>query len=340
VAHEVVMPAMEMDQESATLLRWIKPVGSVVVQGEPIMEIETDKVTVEIEAPRSGILDALLAEEGDVVAVGTVVALIRPSVGAVSVPTSPTPLPAQQAEASEPLVEAEPAPFRDLPLGNAQAIVAARLQRSHAEAPHFALRRTIDASALQQGSEAGEPDGSTVLSRILAACALALVDHPRLNAHFVDDGLRLWTDVHLGVAVAIDDALVVPVIRQAQLKSVSELAAEVTDLASRARSSQLTPSEIRGSTFSVSNLGMFAVDDFTAILNPPEVAILTIGRVESRAVVTGEGNVAVAPTLTLTLCADHRAVNGAEAAQFLTDLSNRLERPYSEDGGIAGEGNQ
>lgn len=327
------MPAMEMDQESATLVRWLKPAGSVVVQGEPIMEIETDKVTVEIEAPRSGVLDSLLAEEGDVVAVGTVVALIRSSGEGATASTPSTVAPPRKDAGSTDRAqgsELEPAPFRDQPLDSVQARAAARLQRSHAEAPHVALRRTIDASALVGGADGEErdsaPDGSSLLSRVLAACALSLVEFPRLNAHFVDDSVRLWTDVHLGVAVAIDDALIVPVIRQAQLKSAAQLAAEIRDLALRARSSQLTPAEVRGSTFSVTNLGMFDVDDFTAILNPPEVAILTVGRVERRAVPSSDGSVAVAPTLTLTLCVDHRAVNGADAARFLTELSHRLER--------------
>jgi pyruvate dehydrogenase E2 component (dihydrolipoamide acetyltransferase) len=330
VTYEVVMPAMEMDQESATLLRWLRPAGSVVTQGEPIMEIETDKVTVEIEAPRSGTLDTLLANEGDLVAVGTVVALIRPASETASTSTTPAPpstAPPPGNPDGPPVGQRAAAPYRDVPLDSVQSQVAARLQRSHAEAPHFAVRRTVDASALLAGSVAG----STLLSQVLAACAQTLMECPRLNAHFVDGSVRLWREVRLGVAVAVGDALLVPVIGDAQLKSATQLASEVHDLASRARSSQLTPAEVRGSTFSVSNLGMFAVDDFTAILNPPEVAILTLGRVEPRVVPTADGSVAVRSSLALTLCVDHRAVNGAEAARFMTHLCDRLEGGSSRD---------
>ena len=209
--------------------------------------------------------------------------------------------------------------------------MAARVHRSYSAAPHIALRRTIDASALVEAvPPAGAEDpagGPTLLSLVLAACARTLLDHPLLNAHLVDDELRLWSDVHLGVAVSVAGALLVPVIRNADRKSPAQLAADVSDLAGRARDSRISPAELRGSTFSVSNLGRYAVDDFTAILNPPEVGILAMGRIEQRPVVRAPGSVVAAPALTLTLCVDHRAVNGAEAAEFLTDLARRLQDP-------------
>ena len=320
MAYEVVMPAMEMDQESATLLQWLKPVGALVAEGEPLMEIETDKVTVEIEAPASGILESLSASPGDVVPVGAVVALIRAD--------SDKPAPADSGAASKrwatatpPVAEAAPTPYRVVPVRGVQAQVAARVHRSYSAAPHIALRRTIDATALV---EAGAP---TLLSLVLATCARTLLDHPLLNAHLVDDELRLWSEVHLGVAVSVAGALLVPVVRDAHRRSPAEIAADVADLAERARSSRLSPAELRGSTFSVSNLGRYAVDDFTAILNPPEVGILAMGRIEQRPVVRSPGTVVAAPALTLTLCVDHRAVNGAEAAEFLTDLARRLQEP-------------
>jgi pyruvate dehydrogenase E2 component (dihydrolipoamide acetyltransferase) len=313
VAYEVVMPAMEMDQESATLLRWLKPEGSVVAEGEPLMEIETDKVTVEIEAPASGILESFSAAPGDVVPVGAVVALIR---GA-----SDPPAPPPQAIRAAPAAEAVSTPYRVVPVRGVQAQVAARVHRSWTAAPHIALRRTIDATALVG---AGAP---TPLSLVLATCARTLLDHPQLNAHLVDDELRLWPEVHLGVAVSVAGALLVPVVRDAHRRSPAEIAADVADLAERARASRLSPAELRGSTFSVSNLGRYAVDDFTAILNPPEVGILAMGRIEQRPVVRAPGTVVAAPALTLTLCVDHRAVNGAEAAEFLTDLARRLQEP-------------
>jgi pyruvate dehydrogenase E2 component (dihydrolipoamide acetyltransferase) len=336
VAYEVVMPAMEMDQESATLLQWLKPEGALVAEGEPLMEIETDKVTVEIEAPASGILESLSAHPGDVVPVGKVVALIR----AAGDRPAPTPAPAVEATPAvepapvvetAPAVETAPVPYRVVPVRGVQAQVAARVHRSYTAAPHIALRRTIDASALVEAvPPAGAEDpagGPTLLSLVLATCARTLLDHPLLNAHLVDDELRLWSDVHLGVAVSVAGALLVPVIRNADRKSPAQLAADVSDLAERTRDSRISPAELRGSTFSVSNLGRYAVDDFTAILNPPEVGILAMGRIEQRPVVRAPGSVVAAPALTLTLCVDHRAVNGAEAAEFLTDLARRLQDP-------------
>lgn len=312
MAYEVVMPAMEMDQESATLLQWLRPVGAEVAEGDPLMEIETDKVTVEIEAPVSGVLDSVSAQPGDVVPVGRVVATIR------AVRDEPLP-----SSASVAVVE----PQISAPLSPVQARVAERVLRSYAEAPHIALRRTVDASHLlekQRELRASQP--ATVLCLVLEACAAALTEHPTLNAHYADGQVTQGPDVHLGVAVSLDDGLLVPVIRQAQLKSSSELANELAELADRARSSALTPAELRGSTFTVSNLGRYAVDDFTAILNPPEVGILAVGRIEQRPWVR-EGALVVAPTLTLTLCVDHRVANGATAAAFLTNLTRRLASP-------------
>ncbi|MBM7789626.1 dihydrolipoamide acetyltransferase family protein [Tenggerimyces flavus] len=311
MTYEVVMPAMEMDQESATLLQWLRSVGSEVAEGDPLMEIETDKVTVEIEAPVSGVLDSVSAQAGDVVPVGRVVATIRPT-GAVTTPAA----------------SAVAEPQAAVPLSPMQARVAERVQRSYTEAPHIALRRTIDASRLlerQRELRASQP--ATVLCFILEACAATLVEHPLLNAHYTDGRVTLWPDVHLGVAISADDGLFVPVVRQAQLKSPAALANEVADLADRARTSALTPAALRGSTFTISNLGKYTVDDFTAILNPPEVAILTVGRIEQHPWVAADGALVVAPVLTFTLCVDHRVVNGAAAAAFLTDLARRLESP-------------
>ena len=331
MAYEVVMPAMEMDQESATLLQWLKPEGALVAEGEPLMEIETDKVTVEIEAPASGILESLSAEPGDVVPVGKVVALIRAAGDPPAHNPAPRPWNQRRPVETTPAVESAPLPYRVVPVRGVQAQVAARVHRSYSAAPHIALRRTIDASALVEAvPPAGAEDpagGPTLFSLVLAACSRTLLDHPLLNAHLVDDELRLWSDVHLGVAVSVSGALLVPVIRNADRKSPAQLAADVSDLAERARDSRISAAELRGSTFSVSNLGRYAVDDFTAILNPPEVGILAMGRIEQRPVVRAPGSVVAAPALTLTLCVDHRAVNGAEAAEFLTDLARRLQDP-------------
>jgi pyruvate dehydrogenase E2 component (dihydrolipoamide acetyltransferase) len=329
VSYEVVMPAMEMDQVSATLLQWLKPVGALVAEGEPLMEIETDKVTVEIEAPVSGILESVRAAPGDVVPVGTLVAVIGvPREDGAPVPGSHPAPSVAAAMAGDPSAE-EPATSRTIRLSAMQSRVAARVQQSYAQAPHIFFRRTVDVTALISDDQARPPGSGrrpTLLAHVLSACAATLVEFPTLNAHLVNDELILWPDVHLGVAVAAGDQLIVPVIRHSQLKSVIELTAEVADLATRARASELSPAEVRGSTFSVSNLGRYDIDDFTAIINPPEIGILAIGRAELRPAVAADGNLIAAQLCTLTLGVDHRAVNGAMAASFLTALSRRLER--------------
>ena len=171
-----------------------------------------------------------------------------------------------------------------------------------------------------------EPLSITAL--ICQATAVTLLQHPRLNAHLVDDEIREYRAVHLGIAVALDDGLLVPVLKDAHLKSVQVLQVELRDLAYRARGNGLPPEAIRGSTFTISNLGMYGVEQFTAIVNPPEVGILSLGKICELPVVS-DGGVVIRQVMQSTLCVDHRALDGAVGARFLQTLKSTLESPQS-----------
>jgi pyruvate dehydrogenase E2 component (dihydrolipoamide acetyltransferase) len=333
VPHEVVMPAMEMDQESATLLQWLKAPGDIVAAGEPLMEIETDKVTVDIESDVDGVLAEVRAQPGDVIAVGTVIALIATGTNSGgSRPAEVSPGATQKAapDIPAPAEASGPDVGRQVALSAMQRRVAHRVQQSYQSAPHIIVRRTVEFTHVTNWLN--EPSGAsrrgTILAVLIKAMALALRVHTRLNAHYERDELTVYSAAHIGVAVAVEGGLIVPVVRHADSKSVADIAAEVTNLSAKARAGALTPDEVGGSTCTISNLGMFEVDDFTAILNPPEVAILAVGRVRQAAVMSRQdGQLAACPVLTLSLSVDHRAVNGTDAAAFMTTLARSLETP-------------
>lgn len=167
----------------------------------------------------------------------------------------------------------------------------------------------------------------TVTALLVKACAWALARHPAMNAAFTPEGIAEYSDINIGVAVAIDDGLIVPVIRNADRLSLSGIAAMLGELTARARSNKLTLADIQGGTFSISNLGMFAVDRFTAIVNPPQAAILAVGRTTKRFVPDANDQPVAAPMCTFTISADHRTVDGAMVGRFLGDLQNVVERP-------------
>ena len=397
MATDVIMPALGVAQEKGTLLNWLKPEGQSVTKGEPLMEVETDKATVEIEAPASGILTNVTAFAGDEIPVGNKIAVIL-APGEVATPAALHQHPLPQGEGtgegrpviSTPTLPAEPAASTtsdggrllaspaakriarekgiDLaslkgsgPGGSVVAedvlrsttsqaaapggppkikeivqltpmrrIVGERMTKSKQTAPHFYL--TIDAdmteitrrrSALK---EKGEQLVPSINDFILSACARALKDFPSLNAAFTDQRVELYSDINIGVAVALEEGLVVPVIRNADRLSLQELGKQSRELADKAQKRKLFPLDYEGGTFTVSNLGMFGVDSFIAIINPPQCAILAVGQVGPRVVPHGEG-IAVRPIMTATLSADHRVADGAVAARFLQEVRRLLERP-------------
>ena len=382
MATEVIMPALEMSQEQGVLVRWLKAEGEFVARGEPLMEIETDKAVMEIEAAASGILSNVTAREGDEIPVGQGIAWLLSEGESVPSPAAGVPRPSRPSaraatarrertdrtparspsrrgrvrasprarkmarklgidltavsgsgpkgailprdlEAHQPASKKDAAAeleYRVVPVKGTRRSIARRTSESYRNAPHITLSLSLDVTGLQ----ARTTPQRRLTPCLLKAVADALLKHPRLNAHLVEDEIREFRPVHLGVAVSLEDGLVVPVLRNMEKKGIQQVQRELTDLADRSRKRMLQPEEMRGSTFSVSNLGMYGIEQFTSILNPPEVGILSVGTVRAVPVVV-EGEVAVRSRMQVTLNADHRAVDGAVAAQFLQTLKQSIE---------------
>jgi pyruvate dehydrogenase E2 component (dihydrolipoamide acetyltransferase) len=366
---EVIMPALGMAQETGKVLRWLKADGAVVSKGEPLLEVETDKVTVEIEAPADGTLAGLWAAEGAEVPVGTVIGLVLADgegLGEAPSTHSGAAEPAEEAapvsEAPEVVAEVSAPPVRR-PLASPKArrlaqasgidldaiagsgpngaVVAAdvtaacgapatpgavwqrmaeRMTRAWQEVPQFVLKRDVDASALQSA----RTEGVTVTDLLVKHCAEALVRHPRLTTSWLDGNLAPGAGVNIGIAVATDDALLVPIVHGADRLSLAEISARRQEIVAATRSGTLRPEDVQGGTFTISNLGMYGVDAFQAIVNAPQAAILAVGRIVERPVAIG-GALTVRPVLTLTVTFDHRVVDGARGAEFLDTLASLVE---------------
>jgi len=221
-----------------------------------------------------------------------------------------------------------------LPLSGPRKIIAQRMSHSAFTAPHIALSLRVDMSeAIRLRASLLEPlqqktghrlSHTAILAR---AVAQTLADHPLLNASLDGDQIALWQDIHLGIATSVDDYLIVPVMRNAQNLTLEQTVEALADLTARARSKRLKPTEMAGSTFTISNLGMFGIESFSAIINPPEAAILAVGSIVESTVVQ-DGLTVIRPLMNLTLSADHRIVDGVATARFLADLKKTLENPY------------
>jgi pyruvate dehydrogenase E2 component (dihydrolipoamide acetyltransferase) len=223
--------------------------------------------------------------------------------------------------------------YEDVPLSQIRKTIAKRLVTSLAPIPHFFLTTEVDMERAAESREAlnrelGDQGRVSFNDIILKATALALTRHRACNAWFQDAQIRYWNEVHLGMAVAVDDGLITPVIRNADLKSLAQLSAEARELAQKARQRRLKPEEYTGSTFSMSNLGMFDIDQFTAIINPPEAGIIAVGTVAQKPVVM-EGAVVARRRLRITMSCDHRVIDGATGAAFLRTLKQMLENPLA-----------
>ncbi|GAB5901111.1 dihydrolipoamide acetyltransferase family protein [Mycolicibacterium mageritense] len=387
---EITMPRLSDTMEDGVIIAWHKNIGDRVEPGEVLAEIETDKAIMELEAYDAGILEHMLAGEGDRVPIGVPIAVIGDGSGTSAVPqagpaaapnpapAAPTPAPAapavrpdrpkasplarKVAEANgvdlatvtgsgpggriirkdvEHLRPAEspagPTPvegdFDAVPLTTLQRVAAKRLTESKQNAPHFYLTAAVDVTDLlgfrktvNDSLEAGGGPKVSVNDFIVRAVASALRGNPGVNVSFGGDTLLRHHGVHIGVAVAVDAGLVVPVVRDADRKSVSQIAGETKEMAGRARIGKLRADEMTGGTFTISNLGMYGIEQFAAVINPPEAAILAVGAAtdELRLV---DGEVAARKILRLTLSADHRAIDGATGAVFLRDLTALLEHP-------------
>jgi pyruvate dehydrogenase E2 component (dihydrolipoamide acetyltransferase) len=366
VATDVIMPALGVAQDSGRVVRWLHAEGESVHRNQPLIEVETDKVTVELEAPADGTLAAVTAHAGDDVAVGTVIALILASGESLPVPAEPAPgrpaaspvarrmareagidlaelasrlgRPVQAGDVRAALergaVIVAPAPPQQpagapSPVSAGWRTMAERTLASWTTTPHFAVQREVSAGRLLSWQRlARERTGVhiTVTDLLVRAVAHALRAHPALNRSWSEGSLVAHGSVGVGLAVALDDGLVVPVIQEADTLTLPALAAARVDLVTRAREGRLQPADVQGGTFTISNLGMYAVDAFTAIINPPQAAILAVGRIADR-VLPLDGQAVVQPAFTLTLSCDHRAVDGARAGSFLGALADALEEP-------------
>jgi pyruvate dehydrogenase E2 component (dihydrolipoamide acetyltransferase) len=435
MAIPIIMPKLEMSQETSTIVEWLKQEGETVVKGEPLLTVETDKVTIDIESPGSGILAGVRVAPQEVVAVTDIIAYIlqpgeelpqEAGPGAVSprlesalVPTTSAPAEAEAATPvaqrlaaarsvdlstvvgtggggrvtkadvelglSAPRLQPEQAPpgkvratpaarrfagergidlaavtgsgpqgriqtadvvaFAAIPGGEAplaevvpltgiRRTIAARMIASSQTIPHITLTLRVDMTNLEEmrirlngkAEAEGLPQVSVTVF-LVKAVAWALKRNRFLNSTLKDKEIHLLPEVNVGVAVALEEGLIVPVVQQADRKGLLELATEVSNLTIRAREGRLTPSDVAGGTFTISNLGPFGIEQFTAIINPPQVGILAVGATQAEVVADGGGEIAVRPIMRMTLSADHRIVDGAVAARFLADLREVLESP-------------
>jgi len=464
----VFMPKFEMTQEAGQIVAWLRHEGDPVEKGEPLLQVETDKAILEVEAPATGILAGVTGRPGQVIPIATPIAyILAPGESLVSLPQAAggagpslpresgapkgapalggscqakaTPVAARVAEAGgvdlkevtgtgpggritrgdvelamaaegaegdDGRVRAVPAarrlarelgielhgvrgtgpdgriqpedvaraanterPAREahkwgdrlapqpagealsshhpaapqvaggipvrriVPLTNIRRMIAERMSASVREAPQFTV--TVDAHmghalAIVEDLKAAAGDGSpkvTLTALLVKACAWALRQHPEANASFRDDGIVEWDEVNVGVATAIGQGLIVPVVHRADELGLRAIASQLAELTGRAREGKARLEDLQGGTFTLSNLGMFGIDRFTAILNPPQAAILAVGRVAKRAEVGDDDGLEVRPIASLALTADHRVLDGATAARFLTTVQRALEHP-------------
>ncbi|SRR5712692_394593 len=361
------MPALGMAQETGKLVRWLKHEGDQVSKGEALMEVETDKATVEVESPGSGTLSAITAAEGDDVAVGHAIAVIlgpgesvpaprrvetAPSLARSSAPpVAPMPqhMPQSARSSASPkarrlaegrgvdisrvagtgpggaVLEEDVLQASSVARAPAESALwramAENVARSWREAPHFFVMREIDATRLVEvrGRHGNEV---TYTDLLVKAVATALTGHPRMNG---------WAnEINVGLAVALPDGLIVPVIHSADRLSVDETAARRRELLDRVRARKLRSTDLSGGTFTLSNLGMYEIDAFTAILTEGQAGILAVGRITDR-VVAHQGAPAVRPTMLMSLSCDHRRIDGARAAEFVQTLAALLEKSGRSD---------
>ena len=427
MAQDIVMPRLSDSMEEGTILRWLKSAGDQVSLGEELVEIETDKANMVYEAPAGGTLIETLAQEGDTLPIGQVIARVgeageKPSgdgaaakrepeaaleapteapvaappteahtpaapsgdgrvkasplarriasergldlaalsgsgpggrivkadveraIAAGPVPAAATVAPPAPLAAPPPGAPAEPTPgARERPetakgavayedLTKLQQTVARRMAESKATAPHFYLSAEVDMSRAVEARariKAAAAEGDVVPSfndLVVKACAIALREHPRANGAYRDGRLELYSRVNVGVAVAAQEALVVPTVFDADQKGLRQIASENRALAQRVREGTVTPPELSGGTFTVSNLGMFGIESFAAVINPPQAGILAVGQITERPVVR-EGEITTAHLMALNLACDHRILYGADGARFLDRIRGLLEEP-------------
>ena len=359
---EVIMPALGMAQDTGKVLRWLKRDGETVAKGEPLLEVETDKVTVEIESPAAGTLAGVRAAEGEEVAVGTPIAVVlaEGEVAEVAAPPAPRPrqplaspkarrlarergvdvaalagsgpggavLAADIEEAGGKLQSVTSG--EGFEVGTVWRVMAERTTQAWQEVPQFVLSRDVDASRLESWRAAARrrPGCENVshTDLLVKVCSEALRRHPRVNASWREGAIVPGAGVNIAIAVATDAGLVAPVVHRADTLDLAAISARRRELAEAARAGRLRPEDVQGGTFTISNLGMYGVDVFQAIVNAPQAAILAVGRIVERPVALN-GEVVVRPVLTLSVSFDHRVADGARGAEFLDTLAALVEEP-------------
>jgi pyruvate dehydrogenase E2 component (dihydrolipoamide acetyltransferase) len=410
MSSQVTLPRLGQGMESGTIVRWLKAEGDTVEKGEPLYELDTEKVTQEVEADASGTLLKILAGEGEEIEVGKSIAVIgeegeevpeeapEPKVAEAEEPKAAEAEEPAEAPAEEPESKAEPEPVArsenggrvkasplarriarergiDLaslsgtgpegrivaedveraekaaappavpaaapapppgevevvPLTGIRKAIARRMTEAW-EAPAFQITMTADMTAAirlrqalveRQGEGDAKPTYSDILTKV---CAVALMRHRAVNAVFAEGEIHLLPTADVGIAVAVPNGLLVPVLRRCETKTIPQLANERAELVARTREGKLRQEDLEGGTFTISNLGMYGVERFVAVLNPPQAAILAVGAIEERAVVR-DGELAARPVLEMTLTCDHRTVDGATASDFLRTVKQFLEEP-------------
>lgn len=406
MAKEVIMPKLGLTMEEGVINKWFVQEGQKVERGDPLFEVATDKVNMEVESPASGVVLKILYPEGATVPITEVVAYIGQEGEAVptkapqkeerEIPkgeiTREEAVAEEKRELEEERVKASPlarrlakeynldlsqiagtgpggrivkedveralealrkkekekvlvaegveveeklAKGKTVPLSRMRRIIAERMTESFTTKPHFFIFQEVVAEGLVQMRERILPlvERETGLrvsytDILVKMVAKALERYPLLNASLVGEEIVFHEDVNIGVAVALEDGLIVPVVKKVQKKSIAQIVQELHDLVERAKAGKLTPEEISGGTFTISNLGMFGVDAFTAIINPPESAILACGAVKRRPMFDGKEIVPLS-VVELTLSCDHRVIDGAQAAQFMQFLKTLLEEPFA-----------
>lgn len=313
------MPRLSDAMEQGTILRWLVKPGAAVVEGQPLVEIETDKATVTYEADSAGAVE-ILAGIGDTLPVGGLIARIDPDAERLAppppAPVAPPPAPRQTAKGEVTVEE----------LSRSQQAVVRRMSESKATVPDFHVTTEVDMTAAVAWREQAGPGAPTANDLVVKAAAHALRTFPRVNGAYRDGRFERYERVNVGIAVAVTDALLVPTIFDADRRTLSEIATLSSAAAERARSGAITPPELSGGTFTVTNLGMLGVTSFTAIINPPQAANLTVGAIVPRAM-PADGEIAVRRLMALTLVCDHRILYGADAARFLGKVRELLEAP-------------
>ena len=382
----MIMPALNPGQETGILLEWLKQEGETIEKGEPLMEVETDKANVEVEAEATGILSNISVQPGDEIHVGEVIAMIlsedesapksikddsstqtavtenevkhhsgnsekMESIETVSknkIAASPKVkqyakkegLDLSSVKGSGPggailmedvlaIQSTAEKEDNDFQTGKGWLLMADRLTESWTSAPHFSIVRNLDATNLaahKKETKANSSANITFTDLLVKYAASSLKEHPRVNASLIDGKLIKNLAINIGIAVATEDGLIVPVIHNADELSLEEITERRKELVARTQEGKLRSGDLDAGTFTISNLGMFDVDSFNAIINPPQSAILAVGRIIDQ-VVPMDGKPVIRPMLTINLSFDHRVIDGARGAHFLKTISNFIEDP-------------